>query len=341
MKRIAFASDNAAGAHPAVLEAMQRVNDGHVFAYGDDPHTGRAAHLLQQALGTDAVPIFVFGGTGANVIALDAMLLPHESVLCAATAHINVDECGAPERHIGCKLVPVEAPDGKLTPELIAPFVRGIGVEHHAQPRVISISQSTEYGTVYQVEEIRALAAFAHSHEIFLHIDGARIANGVASLGTGLAALVTGTGVDALSFGATKNGAVGAEAVVLFRPEHARRLAYARKQAMQLPSKMRFIAAQIEAMLTDGLWLANAQHANAMAKRLADGIRTVDGVELTQSVEANAVFTVLSDTCLERLREHYEFEMWDSQRNEVRWMTAWDTDADDVDVFVRLVREKR
>lgn len=336
--RLSFASDNNAGAHPAVLEALARVNDAHVLAYGNDAHTSRAAALLRQELGTDAEPCFVFGGTGANVVALDVLLAPHESVICAATAHINVDECGAPERHIGCKLLPVDTADGKLTPALVAPYVRGIGSPHHAQPKVVSISETTEYGTVYQLDEIRQLAGFAHSHNMYLHIDGARIANAVVALGTTLKDLVARTGVDALSFGATKNGAIAAEAVVLLRAEHAERIPYVRKQAMQLPSKMRFVAAQIEALLSDSLWLANARSANAMARRLEDGVREIPGITITQPVEANAVFATLPGGEIERLQAHCDFELWDAARNEVRWMTAWDTSADQVDEFVALVR---
>ena len=333
-----FASDNAAGAHPEVLAAMARVNEGHVTAYGADEHTARAHARLKRELGETANPFFVFGGTGANVTALSAVLQPQEAVICAETAHINVDECGAPERHAGCKLLPVQTPDGKLTPALIQPLIKGIGVEHHVQPKVISISQSTEYGTVYTPSELSALSAFAHQLRMLLHVDGARLANAAASLGVSLKAMTADAGVDLLSFGGTKNGAVGAEAVVFFREEPARKFRFIRKQGTQLPSKMRFVAAQFEALLTDELWLRSARHANAMARRLADGVRGVPGVTITQPVEANAVFAILPPERIAPLQEKFFFYVWDEQKHEVRWMTAWDTTKEDVDRFVEAVR---
>lgn len=341
MSRRSFASDNAAGAHPEVLAALARVNQGHAPAYGADEHTARAEALIRQELGDTAHPFLVFGGTGANVTALAAVLQPHESVICAETAHINVDECGAPERHSGCKLVPIATPDGKLTPDLVGPAIKGIGTEHHAQPRVISISQATEYGTVYTPAELSALSDFAHRHRLLLHVDGARLANAAASIGAPLKAITADAGVDLLSFGATKNGAIGAEAVVFFREEPARRFKYIRKQGMQLPSKMRFVAAQFEALLSDGLWLRSARHANAMARRLADGVRGAPGITITQPVEANAVFAILPPDRIASLQEEFFFYVWDDQRHEVRWMTAWDTTEADVDGFVNDLKVRR
>lgn len=341
MSRRSFASDNAAGAHPEVLAALARVNQGHAPAYGADEHTARAEALIRQELGDTAHPFLVFGGTGANVTALAAVLLPHESVICAETAHINVDECGAPERHSGCKLVPIATPDGKLTPGLVGPAIKGIGAEHHAQPRVISISQATEYGTVYTPAELSALSDFAHRHRLLLHVDGARLANAAASIGASLKAITADAGVDLLSFGATKNGAIGAEAVVFFREEPARRFKYIRKQGMQLPSKMRFVAAQFEALLSDGLWLRSARHANAMARRLAAGVRGAPGITITQPVEANAVFAILPPDRIASLQEEFFFYVWDDQRHEVRWMTAWDTTEADVDGFVNDLKVRR
>lgn len=339
MTRRSFISDNAAGAHPEVLAALGRVNDGHVPAYGEDEHTARANALLRAELGESARPFFVFGGTGANVTALAAVLQPYEAVVCAETAHINVDECGAPERHVGCKLLPVATPDGKLTPALVQPLIKGIGVAHHAQPRVISISQSTEYGTVYTQTELSALATFAHDNRLLLHVDGARLANAAAALGVPLRAITSDAGVDLLSLGGTKNGAIGAEAVVFFREEPARRFGFIRKQGMQLASKMRFVSAQFEALLTDELWLRSARHANAMARRLADGVRGVPGVTITQPVEANAVFAILPPERIAPLQEKWFFHVWDDRRHEVRWMTAWDTTEADVDGFVGAVKK--
>jgi threonine aldolase len=338
MTRRSFASDNAAGAHPEVLAAMARVNDGHVTAYGADEHTARAEALIRHELGDTARPFLVFGGTGANVTALSAVLQPHEAVICAETAHINVDECGAPERHAGAKLVPIVTPDGKLTPELVQPALKGIGAEHHVQPRVISISQSSEYGTVYTPSELSVLSDFAHNNRLLLHVDGARLANAAAAIGTSLKAITADAGVDLLSFGATKNGAVGAEAVVFFREEPAKKFKYIRKQGMQLPSKMRFVAAQFEALLTDELWRKSAEHANAMARRLANGVRGTRGITITQPVEANAVFAILPADRIAELQEKFFFYVWDEQKHEVRWMTAWDTTEEDVDGFVGALR---
>ncbi len=338
MTRRGFASDNAAGAHPEVLAALARVNDGHAPAYGADEHTARAEALIRKELGETARPFLVFGGTGANVTALAAVLQPHESVICAETAHINVDECGAPERHAGCKLVPIATPDGKLTPDLVQPAIKGIGTEHHVQPRVISISQSTEYGTVYNPSDLSALSDFAHDNRLLLHVDGARLANATAAVGLPLKAMTADAGVDLLSFGATKNGAIGAEAVVFFREEPARKFKFIRKQGMQLASKMRFVAAQFEALLTDELWLRSAAHANAMARRLANGVRGTEGVTITQPVEANAVFAILPPDDIARLQEKFFFHVWDEQKHEVRWMTAWDTTEEDVDAFVTEIR---
>ncbi len=333
-----FASDNTAGAHPEVLAAMARVNTGHAPAYGYDEHSERTRLLLRRALGDSAQPFFVFGGTGANVTALDAVLLPQEAVITAATAHIHVDECGAPERHVGCKVLPVETPDGKLTPALVAPHIKGVGFEHHSQPRVISISQSTEYGTVYTPGELEELSDFAHSHRLLLHVDGARLANAAASLDVPIKAITSDAGIDLLSLGATKNGAVGAEAVVFFREEPARRFKYVRKQGMQLPSKMRYVAAQFEALFTDDLWRRNAAHANAMARRLADGVRDVPGITITQRVQANAVFATLPKKWIAPLQEKFFFYVWDEATSEVRWMTSWDTRPEEVDGFVAQVK---
>lgn len=336
MKR-SFASDNNAGAHPEVLAALARANQGHVRAYGDDPFTAAAIERLHGHLGERAEIFFVFGGTGANVLGLHALMRPHEAVICSHHAHIQVDECGAPERFIGCKLLGVPAPAGKLTPEAILSRLVGIGSEHHSQPRVVSISEATEYGTVYTPEEIRALADTAHAHGLYLHVDGARLANAAASLGVSLRAITADAGVDVLSLGGTKNGLIGGEAVVFFDGRQAGSFRFTRKQGMQLPSKMRFIAAQFEALFTDELWLRSARHANAMAQRLAARVRDVPGVTITQPVDANAVFAVLPRHVIPILQQEFFFYVWDEGRSEVRWMASWDTTEGDVDAFASTI----
>jgi threonine aldolase len=332
-----FASDNNAGAHPEVIAALARVNDGHVRAYGDDPYTASAVVRLREHLGAAAEIFFVYGGTGANVLGLQALMRPHEAVICSQHAHIHVDECGAPERFIGCKLVGVDAPDGKVTPQAVLARLGVVGNEHHSQPRVVSISQATEYGTVYTPDEVRALAETAHAHGLWLHVDGARLANAAASLGVPLRAITGDAGVDVLSLGGTKNGLVGGEAVVFFDPVRAEHFRFMRKQGMQLPSKMRFIAAQFEALFTDDLWLWSAQHANAMAYRLAERVRGIQGVTITQSVDANAVFALLPPHVIPALQEEFFFYVWDESRSEVRLMASWDTTAEDVDAFASTI----
>jgi threonine aldolase len=332
-----FASDNAAGIHPEVLAAIAAANEGHTLAYGGDPWTAAAMRLFRAEFG-EVDAFLVFGGTGANVVGLDALLQPHESVLCASTAHVYVDECGAPERFLGVKLVPLPAPDGKLSPSIILGALTGIGAQHHVQPRVISISQTTEYGTVYRPEELRALATFAGEHQLLLHMDGARLANAAAALDVTLRALTADVGVDVLSFGGTKNGAMGAEAVVYFDRARAVSARYGRKQAMQLPSKMRFVAAQFEALLKDGLWRRNALQANRMAKLLAELVAAVPGVTLTQAVDANAVFASLPRARFEALQAAGDPTIWNAAALEVRWMCAFDTTERDVREFAAEVR---
>jgi threonine aldolase len=333
-----FASDNAAGIHPEVLAAIAAANEGHSPAYGADPWTAAALSLFRAEFGEDAEVLFVFGGTGANVVGLDALVRPWESVLCAATAHINVDECGAPERFVGCKLVPLVVPDGKLRPEIVRAALVGLGSEHHVQPRVISVSQTTEYGTVYRPEEIRALAAVAREHHLLLHMDGARLCNAAAALDLPLRALTVDVGVDALSFGGTKNGALAAESVVLFDRARAAAARYGRKQAMQLPSKMRFVAAQFEALLRDGLWRRNAAHANRMARRLAERLEGIAGITITQPVDANAVFVRVSPERFASLETRQPVNVWDRAHAELRWMCAFDTTDADIDGLLAELR---
>jgi threonine aldolase len=334
-----FASDNWAGVHPAVMDALVAVNRGHAPAYGYDPATMSADALFREHFGAGADVFLTFNGTGANVVGLQALLRPFEAVICAESAHINVDECGAPEHFLGSKLVDVPTPDGKLTPELAEAAAAGVGDEHHVQPRVVSITQATELGTCYRVEEVEALADWAHGRGMWLHLDGARLSNACASLGLGLGAFGSAAGVDVLSFGGTKNGAMAAEAVVSYLPADASGLRFIRKQSMQLSSKMRFIAAQFNALLTDDLWLRNAAHANAMAQRLAEGVSDLEGVTLAYPVEANGVFVSLAPVVTEALQGEYPFYVWDEATGVVRWMASFDTTEEDVDAFVDLVSE--
>jgi threonine aldolase len=327
-----FASDNYAGVHPEVLAALAEANGGHEKAYGYDAYTARLQEVLAGHFGADAYAYPVLNGTGANVLALQALLPRWGGVVCAETAHINTDENGAPERVGGLKLLTVPTPDGKLTPELVDRQAWGWGDEHRAQPGVVSITQTTELGTAYSVAEIRALADHAHGLGMTLHLDGARIANAAAYLDVPLRALTTDAGVDVLSLGATKNGVMFGEAVVVLRPDVAPGLAYLRKLDMQLASKLRFISAQLLALFETDLWLRSAQHANAMAARLRAGVERIDGVRVTQPTQSNAVFAALAPEAADRLRESFQFYDW--IEGEVRWMCAFDTSPADVDAFV-------
>lgn len=327
-----FASDNNSGAHPRMLEAIAQANVGHARAYGDDDWTRRATERFRALLGREVEVFFVFNGTGANVLGLQAMTRPHHAVLCAEGAHIAVDECGAPERFTGCKLVTVPTPDGKLTPALLEPHVKGVGVEHHVQPRVVSVTQASELGTVYTQAELRALSAFCKARGLRLHMDGARLANAVAALGGDARAATEG--VDALSFGGTKNGLLYGEAVVLFDPALAADFRFVRKQGMQLASKMRFVAAQFEAALEDGRWIATAAHANRMAQLLSALASRVPGVEIVQPTQANEVFARLPAAMIAPLQAERYFYVWDERERVVRWVCSWDTSEDDVRSFV-------
>lgn len=331
-----FGSDNHSGVHPEVMAAIAEANVGHVHAYGDDPWTERAKQVLRDHFGEGCDVAFVWNGTGANCVSFAATCKPWESVICAATAHINCDECAAPERVAGVKLIPVDTPDGKLAPELVRPHLTGFGFEHSAQPRVISISNVTELGTVYSPAETRALADLAHEYGMLLHVDGARLANAVASLGCTLHELVTDAGVDALSLGGTKNGMLAGEAVVLLGDTRTANLPYARKQLTQLASKMRFVAAQFSAMFEGDLWLTSARHANAMAERLARGAAS-KGIEIVHPVQANEIFAVLPAGKIAPLQERFHFYVWDETRNVVRWVTSWDTTSEDVDALVEAL----
>jgi threonine aldolase len=339
MTEVHFASDNNAGVHPRILEAVAAANGGHVPSYGDDAWTQRAEAAFRALLGDEARVFFAFNGTGANVIALAAALRPFQAVICPQAAHLAVDECGAYERFGGGKLLTVAVAGGKLTPDDVERHVRGVGDQHHVQPGAISISQSTEVGTVYALDELSALGAVARKHRLLFHVDGARLSNAVASLGTDLRSMLVETGIDVCTFGGTKNGMMFGEAIVFPRHHPAvDALAFTRKQGMQLASKMRFVAAQFEALLHDDLWLENAAHANAMARLLAARLRDLDDVvQLAYPVEANAVFPVLPRHAIEPLQRVRRFYMWDAERDVARWMTAWDTTAEDVHAFADAV----
>lgn len=334
-----FASDNNAPVHPAILEAIVAANAGHVRAYGEDRFTQAMEARFREHFGPSARAACVFGGTGANVLGLASLARPHEAVLCAAGAHIDVDECGAPEHYTGCKLVPIPTADGKLTPDLVAPRIQGIGDQHHVQPRVISITQSSEVGTVYQPREIHALAEYAHARALYLHMDGARLANAAAALELPLRAITTDVGVDVLSFGGTKNGLMGAEAVVFLNPSLGGDFRFLRKQGMQLASKMRYVSAQLARVLEGDLWRANAAHANAMARRLSEGATAVRGVSLAYPVQANGVFVRLPREWIAPLQERSFFYVWDEERSIARWMCSFDTTPDDVDGLVAALHQ--
>lgn len=338
--RRSFASDNCAGIHPEILDAIARANVGHVLAYGADPYTEAATQIFRRHFGERAEVYFVFNGTGANVVGLQAATRPWDAVVCAQTAHINTDECGAPEKIAGLKLLAIPTTNGKLTVEAIADRLRGRGDEHHAQPTVVSLTNATELGTVYTPEEIAAIAEFAHARGMTLHLDGARLANAAASLDVPLRALTTDAGVDLVSFGGTKNGLAFGEALVVLDPTRGEGLRYLRKMNMQLASKMRFIAAQFERLLGTDLWLANARRANAMAARLADAVGRIPGVRITQPVQANAVFAILPPAVTDALQDRFPFYVWDEGNGEVRWMCAFDTTESDVDEFAAAIEEE-
>jgi threonine aldolase len=338
-----FASDNNSGAHPTVLAAIAEANEGHVVAYGDDDFTAATRDRFRKHFGEQAEPFLVFNGSGANVTAIDALTRPQEGVICTEVAHMHVDECGAPERLAGTKLLTVPTDDGKLTPDDVRRWEEGRGDEHRVQPRVVSITQATELGTVYTPEETRAIADVVHELGMHLHIDGARLANAAASLDLPLRALTTDLGVDVLSFGGTKNGLLLGDAVVFLRPELAETFLFTRKQLGQLASKMRFLAAQFDALLEGDLWSANASHANAMARRLADAVSKLDGARIAYPVEANGVFVTLPADAIERLREalpaSLPFYVWDEAAGTIRLMCSWDTSEDDVDGLVAALAE--
>jgi threonine aldolase len=320
-----------------VLDAIAAANAGHAFGYGHDDWTRRMEHRFREQFGPEARAYLVWSGTAANVLSLRASCRPWEAAICASSAHMNLDEAGAPEAIAGVKLLPVATEHGKLTPELVERAVVRVGDEHAVQPRVVSISQATELGTVYSTEETRSLAELAHSRGLLLHVDGARLSNAAAALGASLRAVSTEAGVDVLSFGGTKNGLLGAEAVVLLSEDLGDGFSYLRKQSLHLASKMRFLAAQFDELLRDELWLELASHANAMAARLASAVGGLPGVTLTHPVQSNAVFARLPRRAIAPLLERFQFYVWDERGNEVRWMCSWDTSEEDVVALAQTV----
>ncbi len=339
MKR-GFGSDNHSGVSPEVLEALAAANNEHALAYGDDEYTKRLEALYRDTFGPQARPYLVFNGTGANVLCIDAMCRSHEAVVCAETAHINVDECGAPQRVVGCRLLTVDTPDGKLTPDLVCTRLHGFGFEHHSQPKAISISQPTELGTLYTLDEIRALADLAHSYNMYLHVDGARLANAAVALGCSFKEMTTDLGVDALSFGGTKNGLLMGESCVLLNPALDVDMKYRRKQMTQLASKMRFMAAQMICYLETGIWKRNAEHSNRMAQLLRSEVEKVDGVRIMYPVQVNSVFAQLPTEVWHRLQQRYFFYDWDEANDVVRWMCSFDTTEEDIHSFVNALKEE-
>jgi threonine aldolase len=332
-----FASDNNAGVHPRVLQAIAAANRGHVVGYGDDSYTEAVVRKFEQHFGSDIKVFFVFNGTAANCLSLKALTETYHAVICAEAAHIYTDECGAPEKFTGCKLIPVPASDGKITVEAVRHAYHGIGDQHHVQPRVVSITQVTEMGTAYTPREVRELARFAHERGMFLHMDGARIANAAVSLNLTLRQATRDLGVDVLSFGGTKNGALGAEAVIFFNNKFGRDFLYLRKQGMQLASKMRFISSQLAALLTNDLWRKNAQHANRMAELLEREIRKIPKVKIVHPVEANGVFAQIPRRAIAALQKRYFFYVWNEEESVVRWMCSFDTTEQDVKQFAEFV----
>ena len=329
-----FGSDNHSGIAPEILEAIINANNNFAVAYGEDDITKAATQLLKDQLGESCEPFFVFNGTGANILALKAMTNSYNSILCPDSAHINVDECAAPEKMTGCKLVPIPTTDGKVGIDDVKKELKGFGFQHHAQVKVLSISQPTELGTLYKPQEIKALADLMHQHNCYLHVDGSRISNAAASLKMSVKNITADLGVDALSFGGTKNGLLIGEAVVFFKKELAKDFLYVRKQAAQLFSKNRFIAAQFHAYLSGGLNIKLADQSNGMAKYLESRLKDIKQIKISRPVETNVVFATLPvDLCLNLQKKHY-FYIWDEETTEVRWMCSFNTKKEDIDTFV-------
>ena len=333
-----FASDNNSGVHPLVMDALMKANTGHAVGYGDDPWTKEATEIVKKQFKNACDALFVLNGTGSNTMALQMMTRPYHIIFCAETGHIAVDECGAPSKGTGCFMRTIPTPDGKLTPELLKPFMINFGVEHHSQPGAIYISQCSELGTIYTPEEVRALCDFAHEHGLLVHMDGARISNAAAALGVSLDEVSGACGVDTLTLGGTKNGLMGAECVVIFNPDLVKEARYARKQACQLASKMRYVSCQFTAFLTDELWLKCAAHANRLAQKLHDALSAMPDVKFTQKMESNQLFFIMPKEKEEKLHEKYYFYYWNEAIGEMRLVTSWDTTEEDVDGLIEYVK---
>ena len=333
-----FGSDNHSGVHPEILDALRRVNDGYVVAYGQDEYTTQAIKKLKGIFGRDSAIFFVYNGTAANILGLRCVTDSFHSIFCAESAHLTVHECCGPENYIGAKLVNIPTPDGKLSVDLIEPYLLGVNDPHMAQPHVVSITQATERGTTYRPDEIQKLADFAHAHQMLLHMDGARLCNAAAFLKTGLDEISGETGVDVLSFGGTKNGMMYGEAVVFFQKDLAKHFEFIRKQGMQLTSKLRYISAQFSAFLADDLWLRNATHANKMAGLLAKQLRGIPGIKISQKVEANMVYAIIPNQCILKLQKQYYFHRFNERTCEVRLMCSFTTQQEDVLGFARAIR---
>ena len=335
-----FGSDNFSGVLPEIFQALEEASYGHQHSYGEDEYSAKAIQDFKNIFGEDIEVFFVYNGTGANVLGLSAFLRPYQAVICAETAHINVDECGAIEKQSGSKLLTVPTFDGKLTIGLIENHMHGFGDPHHAQPKVISLTECTELGTVYTPEELKAICDYAHAHGMVVHMDGARLSNAVAYLGCSPRALTTDAGIDVLSFGGTKNGMMFGEAVVFFNTSTIAEVPFIRKQAMQLHSKTRFIAAQFSTVLKHGLWLKAAAHANRMAQMLANEAENIPGVRITQEVQGNEIFAIIPRDKIKTLQEKCFFYVWDENASEVRWVCSFDTTESDIIEFVNILRQE-
>lgn len=333
-----FASDNNSGVHPSIMDALCRANKDHAIGYGDDQWTRDAVKKMKEVFSLDCEPLFVFNGTGSNAVALQLMTRSFHSVFCAETAHIYVDECGAPAKMTGCHIRPIATIDGKLTPSLIHPYLHGVGDQHHSQPKVIYISQCTELGTIYTVEELKSLTEYAHKHGLYVHMDGARLANACAALNLSLSELTVDCGIDVLSFGGTKNGLMIGECIVIFNKELQSEARFIRKQSAQLASKMRYLSCQFSVYLSNELWLSNATHANRLAQKLYHALKDYPGVEFTQKVESNQLFLVMPRPQIDHLLQSYFFYFWNEERNEIRLVTSFDTTEEDITLFLETLK---
>jgi threonine aldolase len=335
-----FASDNNAGVHPDILKEIVASNSGHVTGYGTDIYTDKARQLFKEHLGNSTETFFVFTGTAANVLGLSGITRSWNSVITVSTAHLEGDECGAPEKFIGCKVLVVDSPDGKITPGLIGKHMHGLDFEHHSQPKIISITQATEMGTVYTADEIAEIARFAHERGLLLHMDGARLANAAVSLNLPFKAFTTDAGVDVLSFGGTKNGMMFGETICFLKPGLSSDFKYIRKQGMQLASKMRFISAQYIGYFHNDLWKRCASNANLMARKLGEQLKQIPEVKVTQEVQSNGVFVIIPNDIAEKIRSHYFFYPWDENKSEWRLMCSWDTEEKDIEDFIRILKKE-